>query len=82
MTGEMAPIGASIWQWLTDIAPTVSKHLSRPLVEVSPLWVHVNVIATLNSTIYVILLLCLAFATTQPTPVPLPPTSLYTLAQY
>ena len=39
---------APIWQWAHDITPTVSTCLSW---NIGPLWVHVDVIATINFTI-------------------------------
>ena len=50
----------------------------KGLGDETALWVHVDVIATLNSTIVSPCFFVLAFATTHP----LTPTPLYTLAQY
>ena len=59
------------------MVPTVYVHLSGPCsVILPPLWVHVPITATLNSTICVFFLLCLAFATTHPTLCP--PLLIYT----
>ena len=51
-----------IWQWGPKMAPTVSARLSRPCSGILAL--HVDFIATLNSTVCVILFFGLAFATT------------------
>ena len=46
------------WLWGPDMAPTVSACLSGPSSGIlALLWVHVHVIATLNSTICVFFLL-------------------------
>ena len=60
-----------IWQWGSDMAPTVSTRLSKPCnrIFVGPLWVHVDVIATLNSTNVSSCFFVLAFATTHPPPI-------------
>ena len=80
---------APIWHRGLDMVP-LSVHVCLGLVvEYWPLRVHVHVRATLNSTICVILLLCLScchhlplLPSHAPTPTPLPPTPLYMLAQY
>ena len=64
---------ALILQWGPDTAPTVSTHL---LGNIDPLWVHVDIIATLNSPICVILLFCFSLCHHPPLPTPL-----YMLAQ-
>ena len=58
-TGEMMPMHrmAPIWQWGPDMSP-LSLHVCLGLVNIGPLWVYVDIIATLTCTICVILLLC------------------------
>ena len=52
-----------MWQWRPDMAPTVSAHLSRPCFGILVLcgYIYIHIIATLDSTICVILLICLSF---------------------
>ena len=74
---------ATIWQWGLDIAPTVKTRLSRPCSRILALsgcmYIQfVHIIATLNSTI-VILLLCINLFHHPPHLTPLLPMSLYTL---
>ena len=67
-----------MWQWGPDMATIVIARLSRPCIGMLALCGYLHIIATLHSTICVILLLCLTFATTHPTPLPFSPTPLYT----
>ena len=60
-TGKMAPKMAPIWQWGPDMAPTVNTRLSRAYMYHSGIWVHIHIIATLNSNICIFLLLYLSF---------------------
>ena len=83
-TGEMAPMEGSSLAVGPDMAPTVIACLSRPCSGILALcgYLHICVIATLNSTVCVILLLYLSFCHHPPTSMPFSPTPLYTLAQY
>ena len=84
MTGEMVPMESSIWQWGGDITPfgsgelilfPLSAHICPGLVvEYWPLWVHMDIIATLNSTNVSSCFFVLAFYHHPPTPPPTPPT--------
>ena len=58
---------APIWQWGLDMDPLSAHICLRLVVEYSPLWVHVDAIATLNPTIVSSCFFVLAFAITHPT---------------
>ena len=77
-TGEITPMEDSNLAVGNDMTHTVSAHLTRPcsgiLALCGPLWPFVDVIATLNSTICVILLLCFSLCHHPPTLPPPPPT--------
>ena len=73
----MAPMEAPIWQWGPDMAP-LSAHINLGFVV--EYWPFVGACERhSHSKLYhcIILLLCLAFATTHPTPALILSTSLY-----
>ena len=72
-TSEITPMDDSNLAVGNDMTHTVSTRLSRPCCGILALCGHVDVIATLNSTICVILLLCFSLCHHPPYPHP-PPT--------